>query len=104
MNPVYTINLTPNADKDLTRLKKKQAQVGVALLKLQENPQAGHVLTGSLSGARSLAFSLPGGAYRAAYVVLEEQQTCLVFLVAPRENFYKKAERRYKALQRQGKL
>ena len=104
MNSGYTVRLTPNADKDLTRLQKIEPQVGAVLRKLQENPQAGHVLVGSLSGARSLAFSLSGGAYRAAYIVLKEERTCLLFLVAPHEGFYKKAERRYKALKRKGKL
>ncbi len=104
MNAGYTVRLTPNADKDLTRLKKIKPQVGAVLRKLQENPQAGHALMGSLSGARALAFSLPGGAYRGAYIVLEEERICLLFLVAPHEGFYKKAERRYKALKRQGKL
>jgi hypothetical protein len=53
-----------------------------------------------LLGARSLEFSLPGEAYRAAYIVLEEEQVCLVFQVGPHENFYKTAERRYAALRR----
>ncbi len=101
MSSRYTIRLTRNADKDLTRLRNLRAQAAAALLQLQENPQAGHILAGSLSGVRSLAFALQGRAYRAAYVVLEEERTCLLFLVGPRENFYDKAKRRYKALQRQ---
>lgn len=73
-----------------------------ALLALELDPYKGHALTGSLCGARSLEFSLPGGAYRAAYVVLEEERTCLVFLVGPHEGFYRKAERRMEALRRLG--
>jgi hypothetical protein len=40
------------------------------------------------------------GAYRAAYVVMEDQKRCVVFLVGPHEGFYKKAERRYEALKK----
>lgn len=75
-----------------------------ALSVLEQDPYAGHALTGSLRGARSFEFSLPGGAYRAAYVVLEEagEPICLVFLVGPHEGFYQKAERRPEALRRLG--
>jgi mRNA-degrading endonuclease RelE of RelBE toxin-antitoxin system len=104
MSPDYTLRLTREADKDLTRLRKMRGRAGSALRKLQGDPLAGHALSGTLAGAHSLAFSMPGGAYRAAYVVLEEERTCLVFLVGPHENFYKKAARRYKALQKQGML
>ncbi len=75
-----------------------------ALSVLEQAPYSGHALTGSLRGARSFEFSLPGGAYRAAYVVLEETEgpVCLVFLVGSHEGFYEKAERRMEALRRLG--
>ena len=41
-----------------------------------------------------MEFSLKGVAYRTAYVVLEEEKVCLVFVVGPHEGFYQKAERR----------
>jgi len=74
------------------------------ILALRENPYKGHSLKGSLRGARALEFSLKGVAYRAAYVVLEEEKVCLVFMVGPHEGFYEKAERRAKALRKQGML
>jgi hypothetical protein len=52
-----------------------------------------------------LEFSLRGGgAYRAVYVVLEEERLCLVFLVGPHENIYDRAERRVAALRRSGRI
>lgn len=47
---------------------------------------------------------MPGGAYRAAYIILEEQRICLVFAVGAHEGFYKRAKRRFEALQRLGEL
>jgi len=45
---------------------------------------------------RSLKFNINGVAYRAAYIVLEKERTCLIFMVGPHEGFYKEAERRAK--------
>jgi hypothetical protein len=61
-------------------------------------------LNGSLKGVRALEFSLKGVASRAAYVVAEEERVCLVFMIGPHEGFYQKAERRVKALRKQGML
>jgi mRNA interferase RelE/StbE len=98
----FTVELTRAAERDLRRLGGGPARATQALLVLEEDPYRGHTLTGTLSGVRSLEFSLPGGAYRAAYVVLEMEQTCLVFMVGPHENFYREAARRYAALRRAG--
>ena len=98
----YTVRLTRQAEKDIVRLRADKARAVTALSRLKADPYAGHTLTGSLKGVRSLEFSAPGGAYRAAYVV--KDQECVVFLVGPHEGFYEKAERRYRALQRLGSL
>jgi len=45
-----------------------------------------------------LEFSLKGVAYRAAYIVQEDEKACLVFMVGSHEGFYQKAARRAKAL------
>lgn len=71
-----------------------------ALARLETEPYRGHALAGSLRGVRSLEFSLPGGAYRAAYVVDSEARACIVFIVGPHEGFYQRAERRAAALER----
>jgi hypothetical protein len=98
----FEVRLTRQAEKDLVRLRSGTAQATGALLALEADPRRGHTLKGSLQGVRSLEFTLPGGAYRAAYVVLEAQRACLVFMVGPHEGFYDKAERRYAALRRLG--
>ncbi|HUG13820.1 MAG TPA: type II toxin-antitoxin system RelE/ParE family toxin [Thermomicrobiales bacterium] len=99
----YEIELTRSAEKDLERLKSRRDQAMRALLQLEENPVAGHTLSGNLKGARSLEFSLKGsGVYRAVYTILEDDRVCVIFIIGPHENIYDKAERRYKALRRAG--
>jgi mRNA-degrading endonuclease RelE of RelBE toxin-antitoxin system len=101
----FAVELTRDAEKDLKRLRPWTEQATFAILRLEENPSLGHPLTGSLKGARSLEFSLRGsGVYRAIYVLLEDSQTCLVFMVGPHENIYAKAERRVAALKRAGRI
>lgn len=51
-----------------------------------------------------MEFSLEGVAYRAAYMIREAVQVCLVFIVSPHEGFYEKAERRAKTLLRKQKM
>jgi len=101
MNDFYQIKLTQHASKDLDRLKEQNTKVLKALEALKEKPHLGHMLKGSLKGVRSLKFNINGVAYRAAYVVLEEERTCLVFMVGPHEGFYKEAERRAKSVKKQ---
>ena len=101
MNDFYKIELTQHALKDLDKLKEQKAKVLKALNALKEKPHLGHMLKGSLKGVRSLKFNINGVAYRAAYVVLEEERTCLVFMVGPHEGFYKEAERRAKSVKKQ---
>ncbi|UOF88765.1 type II toxin-antitoxin system RelE/ParE family toxin [Fodinisporobacter ferrooxydans] len=98
------IQFTARAEKDIARLRENRGKALKAILALETDPYIGHTLSGSLRGVRSLEFSLPGGAYRAAYVVLENQEVCLIFIVGPHENFYDEAERRYRALQKSDKL
>lgn len=91
----HRVDLTSRAKRDLRRLKTTKAQATKALLKLETKPLAGEALKGSLLGARSLHWRAAKTDYRAAYVVQEEEQVCLVFLISTRENFYKAAERRW---------
>ncbi len=94
---MHTLRLSKRAQKDLKNLDKLEMTKALqALRQLSTDPHAGHTLAGSLRGVRSLEFSTPGGAYRAAYVISGEE--CIVFLVGSHEGFYKKAERRYEAL------
>lgn len=94
------VEFTAQAEKDVFRLRGLREKALRAILQLEQDPLKGHPLSGSLKGVRSLQFSLPGSAYRAAYVVQENGDVCLVFIVGPHENFYAKAERRYRSLKR----
>jgi mRNA-degrading endonuclease RelE of RelBE toxin-antitoxin system len=100
----FELRLTKNAEKDLLGLRGLTERAVNELLTLKQDSYIGHLLKGSLRGARALEFSLKGVAYRAAYVVLEKEQVCLVFLVGPHEGFYQKAEKRVKSLRKLGML
>lgn len=100
----FDVELTEAAVKDLRRLRSSMERVTQSLASLENDPHRGHPLTGNLGGVRSLEFSLPGGAYRAAYVVLETEKVCVVFQVGPHEGFYAKAARRYTALKKSGRI
>lgn len=100
----YEVSLTREAEKDLKRLRPHTGHVTRIILKLEDDPFLGHTLAGNLKGMRSLEFSLPGGAYRAVYRVVDETRECLVFIVGPHENIYDKAERRLRALRRAGQM
>jgi mRNA interferase RelE/StbE len=102
VNEPFEVHLTSQAEKDLKDRRPWQRRVIQELLALEDDPVKGHVLKGSLAGVRSLEFSLPGGAHRAAYIVHGEDRVCLVFQIGPHEGFYEKAERRYAALKKQG--
>jgi mRNA-degrading endonuclease RelE of RelBE toxin-antitoxin system len=101
----YRVKLTDRAKKDLKRLSKPDLKDTLdEILELEKDPEKGHTLSGCLKGVRSLVYSLPGGAYRAAYYVLTEDRICLVFMVGPHEGFYEKATRRAEALIRLGRV
>ncbi len=95
----FTLELTRQAEKDLKDLRPWTEQATSPIARLEADPLAGHTLTGSLHGCRSLEFNLRGGgAYRAVYIVVESERVCLVFLVGAHEGLYAKAERRRRAL------
>ncbi len=100
----FAVILTRDAKKDIKDLKAYAADATREVFRLEKDPHLGHTLEGILKHARSLVFSLPGGAYRATYVPLYREHIWLVFLVGPHEGFYKIAERRYKALRKQGRV
>jgi hypothetical protein len=90
-NDPFTVELTRTAEKDRNDLRPHIQRVNEELLRLEDDLYAGHSLSGNLRNVRSLEFSLPGGAYRAAYIVLEAERACLVFMVAAHEGFYDEA-------------
>lgn len=103
--PHYKVELTRHAERDLKRLRHGLEEATRAIAKLEDDPHAGHTLAGSLRGARSLEFNVKGsGAYRAVYSILDNERVCLIFIVGPHENIYRKAEQRYKLLVKRGEL
>jgi mRNA interferase RelE/StbE len=100
----FRLEFTRDAAKDIRNLRSAAEAVLGTLSKLEVDPYAGHSLSGSLKGARSLEFTIPGsGAGRAVYYVLE-QRICLIIVVGPHENIYDKATRRAKALKQAGRI
>ena len=94
----YQVQITRRSEKDIEALRPYSGRVVQELLALEQDPSKGHCLAGELKGARSLEFSLPGGAYRALYVVKEQDRTCLVFYIGPHEGAYRVAARRFPAV------
>ena len=99
----YTVEFTRLARKDLEALKSKNAaahdEAVKVLAALEDDSQAGHTLTGSLKGCRSLDFSVKGsGQYRAVYIEVDKDRVCVVFIVATHENIYREASKRVAAV------
>jgi mRNA-degrading endonuclease RelE of RelBE toxin-antitoxin system len=89
------VELTPQAERDLRHLRGKVLDAAVQRLNaLASEPEAGESLSANLKGVRSLHWQEGRVQYRAAYVLIDEKATCLVFQVGTRENFYKEADRR----------
>ena len=104
-NRRYEIELTRQAERDLKALRPWVKQAMDALLALEDQPEKGHTLSGSLQGARSLEFSLKGiGQCREVYFVDEDDAVVLVCIIGSHENIYKKALSRVEALRRAGRI
>jgi mRNA-degrading endonuclease RelE of RelBE toxin-antitoxin system len=97
----YNVELTSTAEKELASLKPYVEEIVKIILVLEKEPKAGHLLKGSLHRFRALEFSLPGsGQYRAAYVIIEDKKTCVVFAIGPHEGFYDNVKLRAKAIKK----
>jgi addiction module RelE/StbE family toxin len=97
----FAVQLTREAEKDLKRLRPYTDRAVQAIHRLENDPFLGHPLTGSLRGARSLEFSLPGsGVYRAVYIVHDDERICLVFIVGSHENICGLMVRKAEAVKR----
>ncbi len=101
----FAVEVTPDVEDDLLKLRPWTAHATRIIQQLEQNPERGHLLTGNLRALRALKFSLRGsGSYRAIYAVLEDGRICLVLLVGPHENVYRKAEGRVAALRKSGRI
>lgn len=95
----WSIVVARTARKDFVRFRSVTNDLRQKIGVLRTNPDAGERLEGPLEGVLALKFSLKGtGECRAAYLKLPDNRICLLFLVGPRENFYREAERRFEAL------
>lgn len=98
-NDQYAVEFTRAAEKDLKRLRGNASIALRSILQLENNPELGHILTGSLRGYRALEFTVKGsGAFRALYSIDQDQRVCAVFMVGPHEGIYARAERRSKSI------
>lgn len=76
-------------DKSVTKeIKEKHLDI------ILNNPMENEPLKGKLSHIRSYHFQKNSVQYRIAYEVLEDEEVLFHYMVATRENFYKKLENR----------
>ena len=95
----FRVELLGAAQKDLKGLWQVREEVVAALLELEGAPDKGHDLHQDLQGILSLEFSIKGrGQFRAAYLLLEEDQTCSVLAIGPHQNFYDLVRKRVKQI------
>ena len=86
----------PKFKSDLKKIDKSVAKEikEVHLDTILENPMDNELLKGKLSHLYSYHFKKNSTAYRIAYEILEEDEVVFHYMVATRENFYKKLENR----------
>ncbi|MCC6946006.1 MAG: type II toxin-antitoxin system RelE/ParE family toxin [Thermomicrobiales bacterium] len=95
MNERFEVEFTRAAEKDLRALRGNAEVALRAILRLENQPELGHSLSGNLRGSRALEFNVKGsGAFRAVYLVDSFRRVCLVYVIGPHEGIYEKAERR----------
>jgi mRNA-degrading endonuclease RelE of RelBE toxin-antitoxin system len=93
---VFSEAFHPKVKSDLRKLDKKVAVEirDVHLNRILDNPAIGSYLRGRLSHIRSYHFRHHSTEYRIAYEVIQEGKILFYYMVASRENFYKKLEQR----------
>ena len=86
----------PKFKSDLKKIDKsaakeiKEKHLDIIL----NNPTENEPLKGKLSHIRSYHFQKNSTQYRIAYEILEDEEVLFHYMVATRENFYKKLENR----------
>jgi mRNA interferase RelE/StbE len=87
-----SIFLTRNADKAQRKLDKPlRTLIRDALLKIGKSPQSvGERLSSPLTSVYSHHITYQGKEFRIAYQFFEDQESVMVLLIGPHENFYKK--------------
>ncbi len=94
----YVEKFHPKFKQDLKNIDKSVIKdiKNIHLDKILKNPLANPSLSGKLSFLKSYHFSKNSVSYRIAYEVREENKIIFYYMVATRENFYKKLEKRIK--------
>lgn len=75
-------------DPHIKEIVKRRLREGFTL-----DPFRYPLLSGEHSGLRRIAFSTPGGEFRAVYSVREDKKRVIVVFVGNRENFYKELQK-----------
>jgi len=92
----YTEEFHPKFRSDLKSIDKSVIREikEIHLDNILKNPLSNPTLKGKLSHIRSYHFSKNSVSYRIAYEIIEENKVIFHYMVAKRENFYKKLESR----------
>jgi len=92
----YAEEFHPKFRTDLKKLDKNIIKDirDLHLNNILKDPYFNPQLKGKLSHIRSYHFSKNGTAYRIAYEIKEENKIIFHYMVAKRENFYKKLDKR----------
>lgn len=87
-----SVYLTKTADKGQKKLDKPlRGMIRDALMKISQAPEAvGERLTSPLTSVFSHHIKYQGKEFRIAYQVFPEQESVIILLIGPHENFYKK--------------
>jgi addiction module RelE/StbE family toxin len=92
----YSESFHPKFKSDLKKIDKSVAKSikDEHLNIILENPREAEMLKGKLSHLHSYHFQKNGTQYRIAYEILEDDKVIFHYMVATRENFYKKLDNR----------
>lgn len=93
----FEVRFTPQVQKWLRKNRGIAADVFSQAIQLRVEPLKGEPFTGDLVPSRALKFSLAqGGEYRIAYIFRPALKRSVVWLIGPRENFYRTVSEVYK--------
>ncbi|MCL2169530.1 MAG: type II toxin-antitoxin system RelE/ParE family toxin [Defluviitaleaceae bacterium] len=93
---MYDLEMKPPAERFLKKLKEKalRAAFKEALEAIAKNPYVGDAKIGDLAGMHCYDVAHAGSKYEIAYRIFEKPTPFVaVYLIGPRENFYKDLKR-----------
>ena len=91
----YEVKLNARATRQVRKMDAHTREVDKRRLReaLGSDPHRYPFISGRHSGLRKIAFSTPGGEFRAGYTVGEDKKRVIIVFIGPRENFYKELQR-----------